>query len=286
MREKKKIIIGGQAVIEGVLMKSPNYYNISIRKKNKIINKKEKIKQKPKFFSFFFFRGVVNLWEMLSIGIKALNWSAEKAEGGEEIKKRDFFFTILISFLVAIGLFIVLPLYLTKLIYPSKGFMFNLIDGIIRIIILILYIYLISFLKDVKTLFQYHGAEHKAVNCYEDDKALTLKNLKKYSKLHLRCGTSFLIIVLIISILVFSLITSPKFYIKLLGRVVLLPVIIGLSYELLKLTERFKENKFVKLVALPGLWIQKITTKEPNNKQLEVALVSLKNVLKLEKEKS
>ncbi len=275
--------IGGQAVIEGVLMKSPNYYNISIRKKNKIISKKEKIKKKPNWYKFFFIRGVVNLFEMLAIGIKALNWSAENADGGEEIKKKDIFFTILISFAIAIGLFIVLPLYLTKLIHSSRGFMFNLIDGIIRIIILILYIYSISLLNDVKTLFKYHGAEHKAVNCYEDGKMLTVQNAKKYSTLHMRCGTSFLIIVLIISILVFSLIVSPKIYVKFLGRIVLLPVIIGLSYELLKILDKHKDNKFVRFLALPGLWIQGITTKEPTDKQLEVALISLKNVLKLEK---
>ncbi len=280
----KKIIIGGQAVIEGVLMRSPNYYNISVRGKKKIISKSEKIKEKPKFFKFFFIRGVVNLIEMLVIGIKALNWSAEKVEGGEEIKKKDFFFTILLSFIVAIGLFIVLPLYLTKLIHSSRGFMFNLIDGIIRIVILILYIYFISLLKDVKVLYQYHGAEHKAVNCYEDGKSLTLSNAKKYSTLHTRCGTSFLILVLIISILVFSLIANPNLYIKFLGRILLLPLIIGLSYELLKLTDRFRKNIIIKLLSMPGLWIQKITTKEPTNKQLEVALISLKNVLRLEGE--
>ena len=279
---KKKVIIGGQAVIEGVLMKSPNYYNISIRKKKKIISKKEKLKKKPQFYKFFFIRGIVNLIEMLTIGIKALNWSAEQVEGGEELKKTHKIFTIIFAILVGLGLFLYLPLLLTKLLYSKESVIFNLIDGIIRIIILILYIYLISLWKDIKIIYQYHGAEHKAVNCYENNKTLTIKNCKKYSTLHPRCGTSFLIIVLIISILVFSLIVSPKFHIKLLGRIVLLPVIIGLSYELLKLTDKFKENKFVKLIAIPGLWIQKITTKEPNNKQLEVALISLKNVLKLE----
>jgi uncharacterized protein YqhQ len=272
--------IGGQAVIEGVLMRCGNKVNISVRKKNKIVSKIKILKNKNRFLKLFFIRGITNLFEMLNIGLEALTWSADQqADKKEKISKTEITITLTLSFLFAILIFVIAPFYLTKVIYNQNNILFNLIDGLIRIIIFIGYILLISLMKDIKRVFQYHGAEHKVVNCYEAKKELTLKNVKKFSTLHSRCGTSFLIIVLIISILIFSLITSNLWYYKIGLRILLIPVIIGVSYEILKLADRFKDNIILNILNKPGLWIQKITTKEPDDKQIEVAIYSLKKVI-------
>ncbi|TKJ17114.1 metal-dependent enzyme [Candidatus Woesearchaeota archaeon B3_Woes] len=279
MKEKIKPA-GGQAVIEGVMMMRGNKVNTSVRKKNKIISKRRRIKNKSKASKLFFIRGIVNLFTMLKIGIESLIWSAEQqTEENEKISKAEVMFSMLMAIFFAILLFVALPLYLTKLIYSQDGILFDVIDGIIRILVFLLYVYLISRMKDIKRVFQYHGAEHKTVHCYESGKKLTVENVKKFSTHHPRCGTSFLIIVLIISIFVFSFITSPRWYYKLGFRIILLPVIVGLSYEILKLADLFKENWFFSMINKPGLWIQRITTKEPTKKQIEVAIDSLKKVL-------
>ncbi len=299
----KKINIGGQAVIEGVLIRGQSKYVVSVRKNKKIISKKRIIKKKKyNFLKWYFIRGFVNLVEMLVIGIKALMWSAEQAAPKEEkIGKNEFVFTILISTGVVILFFIALPYFLTNLIGISeekKPLLFNLVDGIIRILIFLIYIIIISFIKDVKILFQYHGAEHKAIHCYEKDKKLNIMNVKKFTTLHPRCGTSFLLIVFIVSIFVFSLLPSiilfyyPNFLnlnvwfrrgILFPIRILLIPAIAGISYEILKVSDKHQKNLLFKLILLPGLWLQKITTKEPNNKQIEVALYSLKKLLTIEK---
>lgn len=271
---------GGQAVIEGVMMMRGNKVNTSVRKKNKIISKRRTIKIKNKVSKLFFIRGIVNLFTMLKVGIESLIWSAEQqAEENEKISKVEVMFSMLMAIFFAILLFVALPLYLTKLIYSQDGMFFDVIDGIIRVLVFLLYVYLISRMKDIKRVFQYHGAEHKTVHCYESGKKLTVENVKKFSTYHPRCGTSFLVIVLIISIFVFSFITSSEWYYKFGFRIVLLPVIVGLSYEILKLADRFKDNLFFSMINKPGLWIQRITTNEPTKKQIEVAIDSLKKVL-------
>lgn len=271
---------GGQAVIEGVMMRYENKVNTSVRKGKKIISKKMHLKKKNKILKIFFIRGIVNLFEMMKIGMASLIWSADQqAEKDEKISKTEIGFSIAMAFVFAVLLFIVAPFYLAKLAYKESGIIFNTIDGIVRVIIFVIYIWAISLMKDIKTIFQYHGAEHKTVHCYEAGKKLTLENVKKFPTAHPRCGTSFLIIVLIISIIVFSFITSEKWYYKLGFRVLLIPVIIGISYEILKLADKFKDNKIFSIINKPGLWIQKITTKEPNKSQLEVAIHSLKKVI-------
>lgn len=273
--------IGGQAVIEGVMMKSKNKYAVSVRLENgKIKTLKKRLKRKSRVYTAPFFRGFFVLWDTLVLGIKALNWSAnQQLEKKEKITWKELVFTLGLSFLFVILFFIVVPFYLTGLIV-AKGILFNLIDGVLRIGIFLIYLLLISFMKDVKQLFRYHGAEHKAINCLEAGKELTVKNCRKFSTVNPRCGTSFLVIVLIVSIIAFSLIISEHWYIRLGARIVLMPVIAAISYEVLKLSAKFKDNLFVRALNAPGLWIQKITTKEPTNKQIEVALVSLKDVLK------
>lgn len=297
----EKLEIGGQAVIEGVMMRSKNYIVTAIRKKGRIIYKKDKIKKKPKFLQLFFIRGIVNLIEMLIIGIKALNWSAsQQTEEEEEISNWAIFLTLIIAFAFAIGLFVLLPYILTYLIgikETQNPIWFNIIDGIIKIIILVLYVYLISLMKDIRKVFQYHGAEHKAVFCYEDNRKLTIENAKKYSTLHPRCGTAFLMIVIIISIFLFSFIpiiikgVYPnlnninwlfKRTILFSTRILLLPIVAGFSYEILKFGAKHQKNPIFRALTLPGLWIQKITTKEPNKKQLGVGISALKKVLGLE----
>ncbi|MBW3012021.1 DUF1385 domain-containing protein [Candidatus Woesearchaeota archaeon] len=276
-----KKVIGGQAVIEGVMMKSDSKLAISVRKPDGKIKTTSRslnpIGSRIKLLSKPFVRGTVVLFETLVLGLEALSWSAREADEDEKpLSKLAMALTIVISFLLAIGLFIVLPLYLTKFIVESRGFLFNLMDGLIRLVVFLGYLLIISMMKDVKRVFEYHGAEHMAVHCYEEGKPLNVQNVRKYTTLHGRCGTAFVIIVLVFSILVFSLITSPNILVKLVGRIILIPVIAGVSYEILKFTDRFKKNKIVWLIMQPGLFIQKITTKQPVDKQIEVAIEALK----------
>ena len=289
--------------MEGVMIKSPGYIAIAVRKKNKIIVKKERLKKRPRFFRWLFVRGIVNLIDILVLGIRALAWSAEQqAEKKEDkITKLEMIFTLLVSIGFAILIFVIAPYFIAYLAgfrEETRPVLFNLIDGIIKIGFFILYLIIISLMKDVKRLFQYHGAEHKAVYCYESNKELTIKNARRFSTLHPRCGTSFLFIVLIVSILVFSVLPSLVIYlyhgfmslnfwsrriILVMLRILVIPVIAGIGYELLKLSSRFEKNFFVKALIMPGLLVQKLTTRKPSSRQIEVALRALKEALRLEK---
>lgn len=293
--------IGGQAVIEGVMMRNKGMIATAVRKKNgKIIIKRERLNQKPKFLRLFFIRGIVNLIEMLVLGIKTLMWSADQSAEKKEEKLSSFEIaaTLLLSMLLVILFFIALPYFLTNIIgikEETAPIAFNLVDGLIKIALFLSYIYLISLMKDVKTLFQYHGAEHKAVHCYEHGKELAVENAKQFTTLHPRCGTSFLMIVLIVSIIVFSLLpsfiiyiypsfNSMKFFVKKLilfaSRIIVIPIIAGFSYEILKLSSKFRDNRLMLVFITPGLWLQRLTTREPTKKQIDVAIAALKSVLK------
>lgn len=280
--------IGGQAVIEGVLMRNKNKIAIAIRKKNKIKIKKEIIKTPSKFWKIPFLRGMYGLYETMKIGIKSLNYSANEAlddeDEKEELKSWHFVLTIILSIGLALVIFKLIPLAIAQFISTfsnllKNNIIFNLIEGISKAIIFILYILLISLWKDVRTLFQYHGAEHKTVNCYEAKEKLIPKNVKKYSPIHPRCGTSFIVFVILISIIIYSFIPNMAFGWKYLWRILLLPIIAGISYEILKLNAKFKNNKFLHSLSVPGMLIQKLTTSEPNEKQIEVAIKSLKAVI-------
>lgn len=278
-----KRAIGGQAVIEGVMMRSDNAYSIAVRRKDKKIHLKKEnnvpINKRNKFLNIPFLRGTPVLFETLILGMKALSYSANIAVGdeGEEISKWEITITILLALVLGIGLFVALPLFLTKLLI-QEGIIFNLIDGVLRLSIFVIYISAISLMKDIRILYQYHGAEHMAVNCYDANKKLTVENVKKYSTAHARCGTLFILIVLIISIVIFSLIATPNIWIKLAGRIILIPIIAGIAYELLKLGDKFHHNKIVRLFTLPGMLIQKLTTRQPDDKQIEVAIKALNAV--------
>ena len=293
MNSKKKDlgpVIGGQAVMEGVMMRHKNNVAIAVRKPSKKITIKKKTinswQNKCKFFKLPFVRGVYSLFESLVVGLGALTYSANESIDKEEekISNKEIAITMLVAFVFAIGLFVLLPFFLSTLIV-KENFLFNVLDGVIRIIIFFLYIVIISRIKDIKTVFQYHGAEHKAVHTYEAGKKLTVKNAKGYSPLHPRCGTSFLLIVLFVSIVVFSFILSDAWVVKLLGRVILLPVIAGVAYEILKISAKYNRNIFFRMLTVPGLTLQRLTTAEPDDEQLKVALKSLSVVLDMEDNK-
>ncbi len=298
----KKINVGGQAVIEGVMIRGADRYTVAVRKGSKILLKTGTVsKKKISLFKLPFIRGFVNLAEMTIIGIKSLIWSAKQAAPkGEKIGKNELGFTMLITIGMVAIFFIALPYFLTHLIglaEEKKPILFNIVDGAIRISIFLAYVIAISFMKDVKVLFQYHGAEHKAIHCYEHGKELNIKNVKAFTTLHPRCGTSFLLIVFLVSILVFSLLPSiiimyfPNFSslsiwarkgILFPVRILLIPFIAGISYEILKASDKHQKNTLFKLICMPGLALQKITTKEPTVKQIEVAIYSLKKLLDIE----
>jgi len=244
---------------------------------------------------------------MMVIGMRSIMWSAEQqisTKEEEKISKSEMTFTILFSIAIAISLFVALPYFLTLIVgfkEEIQPLFFNLVDGVIRIGIFLLYIYAISLMKDVKILFQYHGAEHMSIHCYEKGKKLIVDNVKKFSTLHPRCGTAFIIIVLVVSILVFSILTPiilylfpglvdmhvvPRKIVLFLIRIALLPLIAGISYELLKFSAKFEHNPIMKVFIFPGLLMQKITTKKPNENQIEVAIVAVKKILQLEKSKN
>ncbi|MFH1642373.1 MAG: DUF1385 domain-containing protein [Nanoarchaeota archaeon] len=299
-----KINVGGQAVIEGVMIRSPNYYAVSVRnEQGKIITKTGKIKKKYPIFEKFFIRGIVNLIEMLVLGIKTLIWSANQQSDKKEEKlsSSEVFWTLALSILFSIVFFIALPYFLTHLIgfvEETRPILFNVIDSIIKILLLTLYLFLISLMKDVQRIFEYHGAEHRSVFCYEHSMVLNLKNSKKFTTYHPRCGTSFIFIVFLFSIVIFSLLpylvinTFPGFMnlsfferkaILFPLRIAVIPIIAGVSYEILKLSAKFNNNILIRMIVLPGILLQRITTRLPDPEQTEVAIVALKKVLALEK---
>ena len=283
--EHADLAMGGQAVIEGVMMRDKTHYAVAVRKKNgkiaKKITKINSVTKKYPVLGWPVLRGFVFLIENLVIGINALNYSIGESVGQKEkLGKKEMALTLLFSLALTILLFIAAPFFLTTLISKDKGLWFNLIDGIIRLVIFFIYLILISFMKDVKILFQYHGAEHKAVATYEHKKKLMPQNIVKYSRFHPRCGTSFLLIVMIVSILVFSLIVSDNLWIRLVSRIILIPVITGISYEVLKSSAKFQNNFIMKIITLPGVLLQHITTREPSKQQIEVAIEAINMIVK------
>jgi uncharacterized protein YqhQ len=285
--------IGGQAVIEGVMMKGRKGWTVAVRgPKGDIHVKREGLTELPRFLRLPVIRGVVALFYSLFIGIKALEFSASKAYEEEDGKKLNLFTigsTIGLSVILGIALFILLPLYATKLlggvfISVSKSpFVFNLVDGIIRIIFFLTYIFSIGMWKEMRRIFEYHGAEHKVIHAYENGKELTVKNVKGHSPLHPRCGTSFLLIVMVMSILTFSFIPQTwSFMYKFFSRLILIPVIAGLSFEFLKFSSKMENNMIMKILIQPGLLLQRLTTREPDDSQIEVAVKALEEVLTIE----
>lgn len=281
-----KYSYGGQALIEGVMMNGRHNTAIAVRKADGTISvRMEELNRwgdKHKFLTWPLVRGSVNLLESMIIGFKALTYSAnESAEyEEEELSVRDIAISVAIALVLGIGLFFVLPVILAHLLTPlvSGSFGQNLIEGLIRVAVFLIYVAAISNMKEIARVFQYHGAEHKTIHAYEHDRELTPANCQEYPTLHPRCGTSFLFIVMIISIILFSFLGVDNFAWRIISRVILLPVVAGVSYEFLKFSGKHIDNKIVKVLAYPGLMLQKLTTKQPDEEMLEVAIVALQKV--------
>ncbi|MEM4282576.1 MAG: DUF1385 domain-containing protein [Candidatus Woesearchaeota archaeon] len=285
-RANKQIQIGGQALIEGVLIRAGNIIAVAAHKPNKKIVVKcwKHVPWIQKgIFKFPLLRGFAVLIETLFIGLKALNWSADQQlDKSEKIGTTSLVITLLTSLAFTIGLFVVVPFYLSKAFIATRGIVFNLVDGLFRAAIFVGYVFALGFFPNIKRVFQYHGAEHKAIACYEagyKTTAINAKIIKKFSKEHPRCGTSFVALVLLLSIVVFSVIKAQAAFLNIATRIILLPVIAGLSYELLKISAQRIDMPLMKAFAAPGMWIQKITTKEPDLQQRKVAIVALKSAL-------
>ena len=294
----ERIYIGGQAVIEGVMMKNKDQYAVAVRKPDQTIETKveiyESMGERIPFFRIPIVRGVVNFIESLVIGMKTLTYSASFYEEDEETQKDSqaekaakkggegilMFFSVMISVILAVGLFILLPAWISE--YIRRGIDNNvvvaLLEGVIRLAIFLLYVFAISQMKDIKRVFMYHGAEHKTINCLEAGVPLTPENVMKFSRFHKRCGTSFLFLVMIISILFFMVINVDSAVLRIVLRLLLVPVIAGVSYEVLRLAGK-NDSLIIKIISAPGLWVQRMTTREPELDMLEVAIASVEGVL-------
>lgn len=281
---KPKVNIGGQAVIEGVMMRGPEYIATAVRQPDGMITvNKEPLfswTQRYPILKKPLLRGVVALIESLVYGLKALSYSAQMAgEEGEEISGKEIAITMMFSFGLAILLFVILPTYGAKFIHSSVSDprLLNMLEGLIRLAIFFLYVGGISRIKDIQRVFEYHGAEHKTVFAYEAQVELTVENVRPFSTLHPRCGTNFLLIVMLVSIFVFSFLGWPNIWIRIASRIVLLPLVAGISYEILRFAGN-SEQGWVRTLMLPGLWLQKLTTRQPSDDQIEVAIAALNAV--------
>ncbi len=310
--KKIDFAVGGQAVIEGVMMRSPSSITIAVRKLDGKIKVKadpyKTLTQRYKWLNIPIARGVINLFEMMVIGTKAINFSAnesletdeEKEKSKVENKKRNFmsvffeYFMLIMSVVIAlalsISLFKFIPLWITtffesKSTYIKENYIvFNLIDGVLKTFIFLSYIFILTLIPNFRRVFEYHGAEHKSIFTYENHLSLDVKNAKIQTRFHPRCGTSFILIVFVISIIVYTFVPKQEnFWLNFGTRLFFLPLIAGISYEYLKLSAKYSKNTFVKALIAPGLWFQKLTTKEPNESQLEVGLKSLSTALEMER---
>ena len=290
--------IGGQAVIEGIMMKNKDMYSVAVRKPDgeievnlgtyRSIVKSKMLRETP------LIRGVVNFLDSMILGMRTLTFSASFYEEEEEPTKADIMLdkilkgntekvvtglTVAFSIVMAVGIFMVLPYFLTNFLrdYVVSNTLLAIIEGVVRVGIFVLYVLLISRMKDIQRVFMYHGAEHKCINCIENGLELNVENVMKSSKHHKRCGTSFLFIVMVISIIFFIFIRVTSPVLRVVIRLLLIPVIAGVSYEVIKLAGR-SENKFVQLISYPGMLLQRLTTKEPDEEMVEVAIAAVEAV--------
>ena len=282
--ERIKKFVGGQAVIEGVMMRGPGVTATAVREPSgTIVVQKEPTKSIADTYPILkkpFLRGCVALYESLVIGMKALSFSAKAAgDEEEEMSNSEIAITMVISTIFAIAVFLALPTFIVKFIpgVQDNHVVLNLIEGVIRLVLFLLYIWGIGLTKDIQRVFQYHGAEHKTIHTYELDLPLTVENVRKQSRLHARCGTNFLLIVMVVSIFVFAFLGWPNLLERILSRVLLMPVVAGIAYEVIRLASR-SEHSFVKALIKPGLALQYMTTREPEDDQIEVAIRALEEV--------
>lgn len=299
----KKTTIGGQALLEGLLMMGPENIAIAVRKPDgEIVLDKKPLPKKTPITRVPFIRGSVNLFRQMVVGVKALMYSADFVELEDEADKKPskldafiertfkdkgkdavIYFSVIIALAMSIGLFILLPNVLAGLISLKKEgsgvILYNLFEGVIRILIFLGYIYLATRLNDIKRVWMYHGAEHKTIHCYENGDELTVENIRKYSKHHPRCGTSFLFLVMIVSIIVFSFLGWYNPLINALLRLLMIPVVAGVAYEILRFAGRHTDWLVMRIVNAPGMLFQYLTTREPDDSMIEVAIVAMENVI-------
>jgi uncharacterized protein YqhQ len=288
-KKEPSLAFGGQAVMEGVMIRSKKHVVVCVRQPNdEILTKTEELHslaEKHRFLKIPFLRGILALFETLYVGIKGIYFSANAAFDDEEVSLSPKEIAIVIA--VAIGLsvlvFSVTPFFLTSLLNLGGGVVFNVVEGVVRLGFLLGYLAAVSMVGDFKRIFQYHGAEHAAINAYEAGVELNVENARKYSRFHARCGTSFLLIVTLISILLFSLMPNFGYWIRLTYRVILIPVIAAVSYELLRLSDRYKDSRIMKVLVGPGLLLQRLTTRQPDDKMIAVAIKAVKEVENLQK---
>jgi uncharacterized protein YqhQ len=292
--------IGGQAVLEGVMMRSPSNWALAVRKPNGQIAEHIQTIESPmarhRFFRLPVIRGVIALGESLAIGFRALaisaNYAAQDADADEqeevqtELSRWSLFFAFAIAIGFALMLFKVTPVLITGWLPIETTSWFVIVEGLIRVTIFILYIVLISLLPDLKRVFQYHGAEHKAINALEDGAELTPTTVQRYSLIHPRCGTAFLLWVMVIAIFVFAFIGQPPWPWLIASRILLLPLIAGLAYELIRFAGKHSSNVILMTLLAPGLWLQRLTTRQPTDDQVEVSIRALREVLRLESDAS
>ena len=281
-KEEPSLAFGGQAVIEGVMIRSKKHMVTCVRQPNdEILTNVEEIKsvsESHKVLRLPFLRGIVALFETLYIGLKGIYFSANASlEEEEKLNPKEIALTVALALVLAICLFSLLPFFLT-IFLGLEGVVFNVTEGVIRLGILLLYLASVSSVGEFKRIFQYHGAEHTAINAYEAGVELNVSNAKEFSRFHPRCGTSFIFIVALISILIFSIMPNLGFSMMLAYRILLIPVIGAVSYEVLKLSDRYKKSKIMKILIAPGLGLQYLTTRKPDEKMIEVALEAVKKV--------
>ncbi|TSA55466.1 DUF1385 domain-containing protein [bacterium] len=293
-KEKKEpsLAFGGQAVMEGVMMRSKDHMVVCVRQpNNEIVTKTEELhslSEKYRFLKLPFLRGILALFETLYSGIKGIYFSANAAFGEDENEKEvlspiEIAVVVAFSIGLSILLFSVTPFFLTSLLNFGGGVLFNIVEGIVRLSFLLAYLAAVSLVGDFKRIFQYHGAEHTAINAYESGVELNVENARKYSRFHARCGTSFLLIVTLISILFFSIMPSSTYLMRLAYRIVLIPVISAVSYELLKLSDKYRNSRIMRVLVAPGLALQHLTTRQPDDDMIEVAIKAVKEVERLQK---
>jgi uncharacterized protein YqhQ len=294
IKEKKEpsLAFGGQAVMEGVMMRSKDHMVVCVRQpNNEIVTKTEELhslSEKYRFLKLPFLRGILALFETLYAGIKGIYFSANAAFGEDEdeeevLNPKEIAVVVAVAICLSILLFSVTPFFLTSLLNLGGGVLFNIAEGVVRLSFLLAYLVVVSLVGDFRRIFQYHGAEHTAINAYEAGVELNVESARNYSRFHARCGTSFLLIVSLISILFFSLMPRADYLVRLSYRIVLIPVISAVSYEILKLSDRYRESRIMKVLVAPGLALQHLTTRQPDDDMIEVAIKAVKEVEQLQK---
>ncbi|MBR4030631.1 MAG: DUF1385 domain-containing protein [Clostridia bacterium] len=305
-KKEHKTSIGGSAVMEGVMMRGPEAVAVAVRKPDGEITldvkKTKSVKKRNWILKLPIIRGCIGFFESMVLSTKALMFSAEFVDVeeeepskfdkwledklGDKLKDVVIYFSVILSLVLSVGMFILLPTWLISIVrtfITDNHVILTVAEGVLRIAIFLGYLALVSLMPDIKRVFQYHGAEHKTIACYEAGEELTIENAKTKCRLHPRCGTSFLLIVMVVSIIIFSFLKWDNILIRTVTRLALLPVVAGVSYEIIKLAGRY-DNFLTRILSYPGLLLQKITTNEPDEKQLEVAIASMKAVIPENKE--